>query len=195
MCSGWCDIWVTRQHERCNNENVHITFHDKTNYCSVTQPNLLKFPAIKINFLTEVLNNSYCLSNNEIETKDKTGGRVARVEATQILIFRNTRIKETSLKKVSTDGSRVILTKILKKKKQDVKLWFCFIRIKCGSCQYGNKHSCSVRIKSFLTSWATIISQGMSLLQVVISAWTVLLRIKNRILNLHPLGNYSKMIN
>lgn len=63
-----------------------------------------------------MLNNSYCLSNNEIETKDKTGGRVARVEATQILIFRNTRIKETSLKKVSTDGSRVILTKILKKK-------------------------------------------------------------------------------
>jgi len=22
MCSGWCDIWVTRQHERCNNENM-----------------------------------------------------------------------------------------------------------------------------------------------------------------------------
>jgi len=66
---------------------VHITFHDKINYRTVTQPNLPTFPAIKINLQTEVLHNSYCLSNNERATKDKTGGRLARVEATKMILF------------------------------------------------------------------------------------------------------------
>ena len=33
MCSGWCDIWVTRQHARCNNEKKPIylyPFHRRT---------------------------------------------------------------------------------------------------------------------------------------------------------------------
>jgi hypothetical protein len=66
----------------------------------VTQPNLPTFTAIKIKFQPEVLHKSYYLPNKEKATEDKTGGRVARVEATKnILFFRNTGIKEIYLKK------------------------------------------------------------------------------------------------
>jgi hypothetical protein len=53
----------------------------------VTQKNLPKLPAIQIKFQTEVLRNSYYLSHNEKATKDKTVGRVARVEVTKNILF------------------------------------------------------------------------------------------------------------